>query len=300
MLEKLHISPSCDGFLFLAESARNPPALRAHRHVELELNVVKSGTIQYVIDDRSYHFSRGTLLWLFPSQVHRLVDRSPDAAYYVAVFRPRMIRQCCRTRRYVGLRRSEPPRGVLQLPVPEKPLRDLLDLMEVLTQEGMDPDVLNREAGFGLTPGFEYQHGDPDGLNAGLRHLLLVSWRLQVAGGSASLSRSLHPAVVRALQIISDSESSMALPDLASKCGISSASLSRLFTRDMEMPISRYRNTVRLARFMQLWVQGNHSTVLECMHADGFGSYPQFYRVFREHYGQGPSAVLKQPLRSDG
>lgn len=292
MLEKLHIAPECDGFLFLAESVRNPPALRAHRHVELELNVVKSGSIRYVVDDRMYHFPRGSLLWLFPEQTHRLVDRTPDAAYYVAVFRPRMLRQCCRTRRYAALRRAASPGGVLHHPLPEHQLMELVDMLDELTRDGLDPDLLNREAGFGLTPGFQYRHGDPDGLNAGLRHLLLSSWRLQQAGGSSVLNRSLHPVVVRALRHLNESEALETLPGLADRCGTTPATLSRVFKRDMGIPISRYRNSIRLARFMKLWTTGRNTTILECMHQAGFGSYAQFYRVFRDIYGENPRKVL--------
>lgn len=293
MLEKLNISPECDGFLFLAESIRNPPALKAHRHLELELNVVKSGTIRYVVDDRLYHFPRGSLLWLFPDQTHRLVDRTPDAAYFVAVFRPRMIRHCCRTRRYGALRQASSPGGVLHHPLPEHQFMELVNMLDDLTRDGLDPDLLNREAGFGLTPGFQYRHGDPDGLNAGLRHLLLSSWRRQQSGGNSLLNRSLHPVVVRALRHLNLPEAPASLPDVAAACGTTPATLSRVFKRDMGIPISRYRNSIRLAQFMKLWTTGQNSTLLECMHQAGFGSYPQFYRVFRETYGANPRKVLQ-------
>lgn len=70
--------------MFLAESVRNPPMLRPHRHVELELNLVVGGEIRYVVDDKSYHFPSGTLLRLFPGQVHQLVDRTPDALIWTS------------------------------------------------------------------------------------------------------------------------------------------------------------------------------------------------------------------------
>jgi AraC-like DNA-binding protein len=182
---------------------------------------------------------------------------------------------------------------VLHHPLPEHPFQELVDLLEELTRDGQDPDVLNREAGFGLTPGFQYRHGDPDGLNAGLRHVLLSAWRLQQTGGGAVLNRSLHPVVVKALQHLNEPDSLLPLPELADRCGTTPATLSRVFKRDMGIPISRYRNSVRLAHFMRLWTQNPHASILEVMHQAGFGSYPQFYRVFRETYGHNPRAVLK-------
>jgi len=293
MLEKLHIAPECDGFLFLAESARNPPVLHPHRHVELELNVVKQGTIRYVVEDRTYTFPRGTVLWLFPEQMHQLVDRTPDAAYFVAVFRPRMIRHCCRTRPYATLRKAVPPKaGVLHHVLPEDALLDLVRMLEELTRRGQDPDLLNREAGFGLTPGFEYRHGDPDGLNAGLRHLLLSAWRQYRGDMETDRRLPLHPAVRQTLDLLNHAEQLPDLEHLAAACGVSPSTLSRLFRREMDLPLSGYRNSIRMSRFMRAWGRPGRSTMLECMHEAGFGSYPQFYRVFKGVYGDSPRNVL--------
>jgi hypothetical protein len=55
MLEDLKLGKGYDGFLYLAESTRNPPKLKSHHHVELELNLVVRGTITYVV---SVHVAR--------------------------------------------------------------------------------------------------------------------------------------------------------------------------------------------------------------------------------------------------
>src|SRR5580698_8392016 len=85
MLENLKLGRQYDGLIYLVESARNPPTIKSHRHVELELNVVVRGTISYVLGERRFTFGRRTLLWLFPSQEHQLVDRSSDEENHVAV-----------------------------------------------------------------------------------------------------------------------------------------------------------------------------------------------------------------------
>ena len=79
MLEDLKLANRYDGLIYLVESARNPPTIKSHHHVELELNLVVRGTISYVLGERRFTFGRRTLLWLFPSQEHQLVDRSSDA-----------------------------------------------------------------------------------------------------------------------------------------------------------------------------------------------------------------------------
>ena len=106
MLENLKISARYDGFLFLAEAARNPPVLRSHRHAELELNLVAEGSITYVVRGKRFTFGKRTLLWMFPAQEHQLVDRSSDAQYYVAVFKPNLIHAACQSAQYDDLKRS--------------------------------------------------------------------------------------------------------------------------------------------------------------------------------------------------
>lgn len=293
MLEDLHLRKPYEGFVFLAESVRNPPMLRPHRHVELELNLVVGGEIRYVVDDKSYHFSSGTLLWLFPGQVHQLVDRTPDAAYYVAVFRPEMIQKLANSSRYAPLVEDFPPHGNVSFHRPESGAFQMLrQQLAELCEEGMDPDVLNREAGFGLTPGFHFEHHDHEGLNAGLKHLLLYAWRLSASEKREPSLPSLHPAVRRALEHIRLSDPPPRLAELAPQCGVSSSTLSRLFRAQMGIPLSRYRNSVMLARFMEHMARGQ-PTILESVHAAGFGSYAQFHRVFHQAYGQSPREALK-------
>src|SRR5918995_1783331 len=53
---------------------------RAHRHAELELNLVVRGTATYLLGERRYALTPGTLTWLFPGQDHVLVDGSAVSA----------------------------------------------------------------------------------------------------------------------------------------------------------------------------------------------------------------------------
>src|SRR4051812_22928584 len=163
MLADLKLRPGYDGFIFLAESVRNPPLLRPHHHVELELNLVVRGAISYVVGGRRMTFERGTLLWLFPAQEHQLVDRTPDAQYYVAVFTPALIRRACRSGRYAGLRRQgRDLAGVLHARLAPKNLELVRSTMGDLVAGAPDPDLVNREAGFGVDSDFRYEHRDRD------------------------------------------------------------------------------------------------------------------------------------------
>jgi len=298
VLENLKIGPEYDGFLFLAESVRNPPKLNSHHHVELELNVVVRGSITYVVGGRRFTFSRRTLLWMFPSQEHQLVDRSYDAQYYVAVFKPELIARSCRSKAYADLRRKRINCDGVPNTLLEPESFDLIrKTMGALMLGALNPDVLNREAGFGVGSDFSFKHGDPDGLNAGLHHLLLQCWRCQGHGRALSQEVSLHPAVRKALELLCEGEWEDDLGKLARHCGVSEAYLSRTFSRQIGVPLSRYRNSLRLARFWAEYRQPEQKTLTEAVFASGFGSYAQFYKIFTQAYGRGPRACLtKQSL----
>ena len=61
MLEDLKLGRQYDGLIYLVESARNPPTIKSHHHVELELNLVVRGSISYVLGEQRHTFGRRTL-----------------------------------------------------------------------------------------------------------------------------------------------------------------------------------------------------------------------------------------------
>lgn len=296
MLEDLKIGPRYGGFVFLA-AAQTIPRLRPHRHVELELNLVERGTITYVVDGRRLRFPTGTLLWLYPDQEHQLVDRTEDARYYVAVFKPSLIRQAGSGAKYAALRKTSPetPDTVVHTELQPQAFDLTRRLIAEITADGLDPDLLSREAGFGVSSDFHYEHHDPDWLNAGLRLLLLHAWRLQRGSVGAAKPVHLHPAVSRALKLLSDDVDQHDLEDLARQCGVSEAYLSRTFARQMGVPISRYRNAVRLRRFWDVYRGPNQPSMTDAAYAAGFGSYAQFFKVFAAAYGRGPRESMREP-----
>jgi methylphosphotriester-DNA--protein-cysteine methyltransferase len=293
MLENLRLSERYDGFIFLAESARNPPILKPHHHQELELNVVRRGEITYVVRGQRYRFGQRSLLWMYPAQEHQLVDRSDDAEYYVAVFKPQLIADACRSSQYEGLKRENFDDGVLHTILEPESFDLMRKTMDAALEGSLDPDILNREGGFGVNSAdFRFEHGDPDALNAGLRYILLLCWRCQRAGKAVNHAVSLHPAVQRALTLLREPEGGESLARLARVCGVSEAYLSRIFARQVGVPLNRYRNSVRLARFWNVYHAPPQKTLTEAVYAAGFGSYAQFYKVFTQSYGRGPRASL--------
>jgi AraC-like DNA-binding protein len=294
MLADLKLSETYEGLIYLAEAKRNLPTLKSHRHAELELNLILDGAITYVISRKRYTFTRGALLWIFPTQEHQLVDRSSDASFYVAVFKPKLIKRACRGDRYNGLKSENAAgKGILSRRLSIGSYELLRKMMDSLMDDALDPDLLNREAGFGVRSNFRYRHHDPDTLNAGLRYLLTLAWRYYQAGSESERAVQLHPSVRKALTLLSKGESVNDLSRIASQCGLSNAYLSRLFRRQVGVPLTHYRNSVRLTRFMEYYTQSEQKTILESVFASGFGSYAQFYKVFVKNYGYGPGRYLR-------
>ncbi len=293
MLENLKIDKGYDGFLYLIESTRNPPKLQSHHHIELELNLVVRGTVTYIVNNKRFTFTPRTMVWLFPGHEHQLVDRADDAQCYVAVFKPALIEKYGNTSQYGDLKGNQSEHGGVLKTLLKPDTFDLIrKTMDCLMQGSLDPDLLNHEAGFGAASSFAFRHGDPDGLNAGLHHLLLLCWRSQRTGQVMGDAVSLHPAVHRAIKLLSEGNWHKDLAQLAKACGVSEAHLSRTFHRQVGVSLTRYRNSLRLSRFWEQYRQPTQKNLGEAVFAAGFGSYAQFYKVYVQAYGCGPRASL--------
>lgn len=300
MLENLNIPDAYEGFVFLAESFRKPGFVgRTHHHRELEFNLVLEGEIVYELSGEVFHYQKGDLMWLFPRQEHRLVSLSPDCRYYVAVFKPAMIQDLlsqANKEQYAHLTQQDfSGKGLMTKRLPTEAFDFLTRSLDALIVDGLDPDLLNREAGFGLSPNFRYSHEDPLWLNTGLRHTLLLAWRLFNDKALRFISDATpHPAVMACQKLIQSSEESMNLNEIARKLDLSASYLSRLFQKETGISISAYRQHLKLIRFWQFYRDQKEKNLLEAALHAGFGSYSQFYRVFSSKYGQNPGDMLER------
>src|SRR4051794_41959766 len=89
MIEELGLRAGLEGRV--VRHAAGDARARPHRHAELEVNLVVRGTASYLLGDRRYALTPGTLTWLFPGQEHVLVDESTDHELWWAVFRPALV-----------------------------------------------------------------------------------------------------------------------------------------------------------------------------------------------------------------
>jgi AraC-like DNA-binding protein len=272
MKEKLRIPEQMDGFSFdYRPPVRFPVA--AHHHEELEVGFVASGSATYLIEHGRVPLRVGTMIWLFPKQEHILVDASRDFVMWIAMFRQNLVRRCTNSPERQILR-SEDPGTILCHQLDPGSLAPLSAIFKAAKTAGMK--------------------GDYEFANAALQYALLAAWQTFQFSGTPALLTNVHPAVASAARILSQSDEPVSLPKLARLSGISSARLSRLFKEQTGVSLTVFRQRNALDRFIRIFGQGRQYSLIEAALRAGFGSYPQFHRVFRNHMKLSPAEYARQ------
>jgi AraC-like DNA-binding protein len=106
--------------------------------------------------------------------------------------------------------------------------------------------------------------------------------------------RDVHPAVERAARLIRNEDTTLNLDELARRSGLSAPRLSRLFKQQTGVALVDFRNRQRVERFLQLYGTGQRLTMLDAALDAGFGSYPQFHRVFKRVIGCSPGRYRRR------
>jgi AraC-like DNA-binding protein len=268
MIDDLGVRAGVDGRVVRHRAGDVRP--RAHRHAELEVNLVVRGTASYLLGDRRYALRPGTLTWLFPGQDHVLVDESPDHELWWAVFRPALVAQIA-TSGHARPLLEEDPVEQFSRRLDSGRVRRLGALFrEVQDAEKSVDDVL---------------------VNTGLAYLLSFAWRAFLDSDDVVEGVDLHPAVEMVAHTLRAHPEAGDLAALARAARLSPSHLSRIFKEQTGVSISRFRNQQRLQRFLRLYGRGRRTGALAAALEAGFGSYAQFYRVFREQTGRSPSAL---------
>jgi AraC-like DNA-binding protein len=262
MVEDLGLRAGIDGRVVRHASGDLRP--RVHRHAELELDLVVRGRASYLLGERRYELTAGTLTWLFPGQEHVLVDESTDHALWWAVFRPGLVARIATSPHTRPLHQSDPIGRYSRRLDPHRFERLGSLFGELREIEAVDDTLFN---------------------------LLLRAWQAFLDSDDIVGGVDVHPAVDRVARLLHADPDAGSLADLARAVGLSASHLSRLFTTQMGLSISRFRNQQRLQRFVRLYGNGRRTTALAAAHQAGFGSYAQFYRVVRQETGRNPSAL---------
>lgn len=269
MRERLHLPAKLSGDLWLHHNRGANYFM--HCHEELEINLATRGRAAYLVKDHRYDLIPGTLLWLFPDQEHLLIEQSPDFQMWIYVFRRGMTRRTCRSAAPPLAHRD--PSGSFCVHLPEGDLRRL---------DGLSRDLLSAK-------------DDVARFNAGLPYALLECWSAHQNAEDYPPIRRVHPAVEQAARLLHADPSLYTLPTLAREVGLSPSRLSRLFRRQMGLTLISYRQRRQLEKFLDLFSRTPERKLMALALEAGFGSYPQFHRVFSREMGASPARFVKSP-----
>lgn len=268
MRQHLHLPSDWDGNLWHYQNLGRVHAM--HHHAELEFNLVTQGAGLYLLANRKYRIRRGDLLWLFPAQEHVLIEQTLDFEMWIGVFKPGAVRRIAADANAQVLRQADPAGEYCR-----RLTHDALARLE------------------GLFAEITSAHHQPGLFNAGLAYALLDVWR-QFEQAAEVPVQDVHPAVEKAARLIYDQGTALGLDELARRAGLSPARLSRLFKQQTGIALVDFRNRQRIERFLQIYGTGQRLTMLDAALEAGFGSYPQFHRVFKRVMGSPPGSYRKR------
>jgi AraC-like DNA-binding protein len=235
-----------------------------HRHAELEFNLVMRGAGRYLLSNRTYSIRRGDLVWLFPAQEHVLMEQTLDFTMWIAVLKPAALKR---------IAHETTTRTLLQADPAGEFCRHL------------DRESLERLAA--VLAEVAEQQGQPIHYNTGLAFAFLSAWRRFERAGSIPVT-DVHPAVERVALLMRGHGKDLNLQALSRQAGLSASRLSRLFKQQIGVSLARYRNRQRTEAFLELYGTGQRMKMTDAAFQAGFGSYAQFYRVFKRFMGCSP------------
>ena len=241
-----------------------------HRHDELELNLVIQGTGTYIADNRKYDLITNTQIWFLPNQEHCLIDQTRDLEMWVVIFGSGLLRRVCVTPQTRVLLIKK-PKGVFCKTLSEYQASRLRTLFEEAFRCRNDPAYLNASIAYGL----------------------MFAWLSHIADDRVALGSDVHPAVEKAARLLNREPSIHSMIEIAGYAGLSPSRLRKLFKGQTGISIVAFRNKQRLRRFFQLYGHGQRINMMEAALEAGFGSYPQFHRVFKQIMGHGPAAYRR-------
>ena len=267
MRQQLELPAEWDGDLWHYSQQGRANAM--HHHAELEFNLVTQGVGLYLLANRKYEIRRGDLLWLFPAQEHVLIEQSSDFEMWIGVFKPRTVRRVATDANARVLRQANASG----------------DYCRRLAQR----DFARLET---LFAEIAATHGKRALFNAGLSYALLGAWQHFEHAADVPV-HDIHPAVEKAARLIRD-ETTLSLDELARRSGLSAHRLSRLFKLQTGVALVDFRNRQRVEKFLQIYGTGQRLKMLDAALEAGFGSYPQFHRVFKRVIGCSPGEYRRK------
>ena len=270
-----------DGIALLGDYEHGPGRSgfeNRHNHAELELHLVTQGRCVFLLGESRIEADRGTLLWVPPRREHTVLDPSPDFRRWMLLSRTRLVRRV----------------------LPAEDARPLLASGGAADGARLARTLAPHQA-LALASKFaETLHTGREHFNlhnATMAYLLARAFSAFSTADALPVWSALHPAVADAVRLLRTPDGALARPALARRCGLSEWHLSKLFHAQIGVSLVDFRNRCRLERFLELYGDGARVKMTAAALDAGFGSYPQFHRVFRARMGHPPAEHARR-LRS--
>ncbi|MGE4489520.1 MAG: helix-turn-helix domain-containing protein [Kiritimatiellales bacterium] len=257
-----------------SRSAEEKPNERFTYNV-LSLIVIESGNATYMIDNQMIDLMPLSAIWCFPDYQRTLCHRTPDLKMWVISFTPDFLRQTC----------LEPHDTVLKSRREEILYRHLRP-GEFRFLSTVFNDLLN--TGEPCAAPLLGTQGENDRFHAGLHYILQHIWYIFRTTKDERRHEELHPAVAKAVHLICNDDHGISIGELARQCNISESRIYPLFKREIGMTITEFRNRQKLERVLLHYSPKGRKSLMTCAIDAGFGSYSQFYNVFKKSTGKSP------------
>lgn len=255
--------------------------LHSHDHYAVEL--IWSGTMQYLVEDRGYRVTNGDILLIGAGERHRLVPEPEQSPCERVILRvDRSFLKQLRSHGYdpaACFRADDPDRkGCLRFD--DEDSWRIGELLERCIRENES----------------EEEGAELMAKTIMLQVLILINRLYSKNTRSRHRDRS-ESLVDGVLAYINDHYAEeLTLDSLAGRFFISKYHLSREFGRIVGRSVHRYITQKRLAAAKQMLGVGRSSSMV-CQHC-GFGDYSNFYRAFKSEYGISPKEYVAN-LRED-
>ncbi len=249
-------------------------ALPIAYHPEIEMHLVRGGSAVYTVHDQKHLLNPGSLLVIYPNEVHTFISEKPETVVdkVTFVFPPGLV-GLPSSGRIAGYRDV---RHLNLAPTEAAAIaRIASDIQGELDRQPMEWAAICRLR---------------------LQELIIM---LKRAAGSGVAAETAHPAVARVLEIIG-SRFAESLPSskLADATGLSESRLRHLFSEHMGIGIKQYTTQLRVLKACDILAAEPELKIESVGHSVGFRYVADFNRAFVARMRITPSEYRTARARS--
>lgn len=264
-----HTRPEFKPYGFTCELWTAAPMRRPDRHNEIELNLLKNGSLSYLFGGRRVTIGHGALVAFWAAIPHQIIGFSGNPAYYVVTIPLAWFLQCRLPAKLVdrllhGHFLREP-----------NPARVELDLKLFQTWTG---ERVSEEAGQESAIKLEL-HARMLRLAGALPEFAVQGRerRQKVMVGEGALSKAEHLAAF----IAQHYQDSISIRDISNKVGLHPNYAMNLFKKTFNLTINEYLTQHRLSHAQRL-LATTDDKIVDIVLNVGFNTVSRFYKAFEE------------------